>query len=121
MKKLIPLIILLLLFTTSCSKNEEPKEIKYQTINQEEAVTKIDNGALLIDVREPIEHQLNKIEGSINIPLASINEITTKYPNKEQIIIVYCESGGRSKTAVEKLIALGYINIYDLGSIHNWK
>ena len=42
-------------------------------------------------------------------------------PNKDQLIMVYCRSGRRSKEAAEKLIKLGYMNIVEFGGILDWK
>jgi len=44
----------------------------------------------------------------------------TELPDKEQMIMVYCRSGNRSRQASEKLAALGYTNVYEFGGINSW-
>ena len=41
-------------------------------------------------------------------------------PDKDQLILVYCRSGNRSKQASEKLVKLGYTNIVEIGGINSW-
>lgn len=91
-------------------RNIEPDDINY---NQMQAL--IRNGAILIDVRSPQEYKEGHISGAICIPEYNIQrEIKTKIPNIEQQIIVYCDIGGRSKTAQRKLKRMGYKEVYNL-------
>lgn len=96
---------------------------QYKQINLNELKEKLKSPqTILIDVREDFEFALETIPGAINIP---VNEILHQVPkasnqNQEQII-VFCRSGARSRTAYEYLKQLGYKNIYDFGSIDNWK
>ena len=70
---------------------------------------------VLIDVRTKDEFMYNHLDGAINIPLQDINKKIERFvPNKKSVIILYCEYGGRSKKALNKLNKLGYINIYNL-------
>lgn len=89
----------------------------YKTITPDETFNEITK-AKIIDVRSKEEYNLGHIESSINIPLDKIETINY---NKNEKIIVYCASGNRSKTAANKLIEMGYTNIYDMGGINNWK
>ena len=73
------------------------------------------NGAQIVDVRSSREYSEGHIEGSINIPDYEINKKFKKFfTNYNQIIILYCSSGNRSKNACKKLIKKGYTNIYNL-------
>ena len=57
----------------------------------------------------------------MNIPNESIGtEEIPALPDKNQLILVYCRSGNRSKQASEKLAALGYTNIVEFGGINSW-
>lgn len=113
MKKLFIFIILFLL--VGCSSNEDSNGL----ISYMDAKEKIINeGAILVDVRTEDEYNSNHIGGAINIPLDSISAVSL---SKDNPIIVYCKSGNRSSQALEKLEALGYSNVYDLGSIDNWE
>ena len=116
MKKL--LIVLLSAFLLVGCESSSNKVGVYQTITQTEAESKIQKeNAVLIDVRTESEYEDSHIDGSVNIPL---NEIETISYDKNTVIIVYCRSGGRSKTAAETLIENGYTNVYDFGGISNW-
>ena len=73
------------------------------------------NGAKIVDVRSNREYLEGHIEGSINIPDYEINKKFEKiFTDHNQIIILYCSSGNRSKNACKKLIKKGYSNIYNL-------
>ena len=116
MKKVI--IILLFVLLSGCS-SDNGDLISY--IDAKEKI--INNGAVLIDVRTSDEYNSDHIQGAVNIDvndmdLDSIEEVISNYDTE---IIVYCESGNRSSEAVKILNDLGYNNVYDLGSIDNWK
>ena len=69
----------------------------------------------------PAEVAERHIPGAINIPNETIStEEIPELPNKDQLILVYCRSGNRSKQASEKLVALGYTNIVEFGGINDW-
>ena len=130
MKKIIASVLFLMIFLSGCSisennnKGEASENNKYKTISQEEAKRIMDEeeGYLILDVRTEEEYKEGHIPNAINIPNEIISENTTTILNdKEQIILVYCRSGRRSKEASEKLIKLGYNNIYDFGGLNTWK
>ncbi len=73
-------------------------------------------GAILIDVRDPIEYQKSHLNGAFNIPSARILEGLRGYP-KDTLIILYCSTGKRSRTASQLLLSMGYTNVYDLGKV----
>ena len=79
-------------------------------------------GAKIIDVRSSQEYNEGHIAGAINIPYYEINRNIDKIINdKNKEIVLYCESGSRSKQAYKKLIKLNYKNVYNLiGGIENW-
>lgn len=99
------------------------KIINYQKITKDEAVRLInEEKAILLDVRTEAEYQERHLDNSILLPLASIKaKVAEKILDKEQIIIVYCRSGNRSKQAAKILLELGYQRVYDLGSIDNYQ
>ena len=77
--------------------------------------------AVLLDVREQEEYQKGHIHKSICIPLIQLSDETGKLMlDKEDSIIVCCQSGNRSRQGAEVLKLLGYENVYDLGGIENW-
>lgn len=68
---------------------------------------------VLIDVREPFEHEHFNIGGE-NIPLASLVAGTGHIP-ADQVIVLYCAKGIRSVIGAQKLAAKGYTQLYNLG------
>ena len=82
--------------------------------------TEVPQNAVLLDVRTEAEFAERHIPGSILIPHDKINsEISGKVPDKDTPIAVFCRSGRRSAIAKEKLEALGYNNVYNLGSLED--
>lgn len=76
---------------------------------------------MLQDVRTEEEYCENHIPDAINIPNETIGSGEIKeLPDKDQLILVYCRSGNRSKQAAEKLTELGYTNIVEFGGINDW-
>ena len=104
----------------NCNKIEncECKNL-YQTVNYDQAKQLIyDGNTLLVDVRSIYEYNAKHINGAISAPLEEIENIDFA---KNINLIVYCRSGSRSREAALKLLELGYVNVYDLGSIDNWQ
>jgi len=80
-----------------------------------------ENDYIILDVRTPEEFAEKHIPDAINIPNETIGtEEIPELPDKEQLILVYCRSGNRSKQASEKLVRLGYTNIVEFGGINDW-
>ena len=78
-------------------------------------------GYIILDVREQEEFDQGHIPGAILIPYTQIEEMAPQMlPDKEQLILVYCRSGRRSKIAAEALVELGYTNIREFGGILDW-
>lgn len=120
MKRIIP-ILLLAVFLGGCA--EDTGESGYRQISMDEAVTIMEeeNGYIILDVRTPEEFGDKHIPGALNIPNEVIGtEEIPELPDKDQLILVYCRSGNRSKKASEKLAALGYTNIVEFGGIKDW-
>ena len=86
------------------------------------AIRLLDAGkAVAVDVREPDEYAVGHIPGAKLLPLGEVNRRAAEVrPEKEATWLVYCRTGRRSAEAVQKLDALGYSNLYDLGGILSW-
>ena len=86
------------------------------------AIRLLDTGkAQAVDVREPDEYAVGHIPGAKLLPLEQVNaQAAEVMPDKNAAWVVYCRTGRRSADAVQKLDALGYTNIYDLGGILSW-
>ncbi len=84
-------------------------------INMKQLEEFIKQGAILIDVRSPQEYKEGHLDGAICIPTYEIEmQIQNEIKNKEEKIVLYCDSGMRSKRAQKKLQKMGYINVYNL-------
>ena len=116
------IVIIFLVYNTTTTGPE--KSLGYKTITSEDAKIELDNdnSIILIDVRTQPEYNEGHIENSILIPLDELeSRIINVVKDKNTKLFVYCKSGGRSKTASNLLIDLGYTNVYDLGGILDWK
>jgi len=86
-------------------------------ISAKDAVEKLKNGALVIDVRSAGEFSSGHLAKAINIPL---DEIETALPkrvkDRNQVLLLHCASGMRSGMAKGKLKSMGYSNAFNLGS-----
>ncbi|MCM1180861.1 MAG: rhodanese-like domain-containing protein [Clostridium sp.] len=75
----------------------------------------------IVDVRTREEFDAGHIEDAINVPNETIGSKSLReLPDKNQVLILCCRSGNRSEEAADKLIHLGYTNVYDIGSLKNW-
>ena len=95
----------------------------YKQISQEEAkkMMEADDGHVIVDVRRIDEFNEGHIPGAICIPNESIaDKRPAELPELDQVILVYCRSGRRSKEAAQKLFDMGYANIYEFGGIMDW-
>ncbi len=120
-KTLLSILILFMIAVMTGCRNKE--QITYKQISQEEAVEMMakDDGHVIVDVRRMDEYIEGHIPGAICIPNENIDqEKPEKLPDTDQIILVYCRSGNRSKQAAEKLAAMGYRNVYEFGGIITW-
>ena len=120
MKKIIPFLMALLLLAGCGAQSEEST---YRQINAEEAATMMEEESsyIILDVRTTEEYSEKHIPGAINIPNETIGaEDIPELPDKEQLILVYCRSGNRSKQASQKLADLGYTNVVEFGGIQDW-
>ena len=123
MKNYLPLFLSLFLLA-GCAAPAEEKEIQtYRQITMDEAVELMEeeDGYIILDVRTPEEFREKHIPGAINIPNETIGTAELpELPDKDQLILVYCRSGNRSKQASQKLVDLGYTNIVEFGGIIDW-
>ena len=82
-------------------------------IKREDIENYIKMGATIVDVRSPQEYRERHIDGAINLPEYNIRRnVQNILPDKNQLIILYCSVGERSKMAQNKLKRLGYTNVY---------
>ena len=127
MKKILAILILIITCTAilyGCTSGGENKmENSYEQITPAKAKEIMDNenGYVILDVRTQEEYDEAHIDGAILIPdyeIAAKAESILK--DKNQLILVYCRSGRRSKNAADKLVSLGYTNVKEFGGIIDW-
>ena len=121
MKRLL-VILLLALLLTACAQ-EKTQEAVYMNITAQEAKEIMDTqeGYIILDVREQDEFDQGHIPGAILIPYTQIEmKADVMLQDLDQLILVYCRSGRRSKIAAEALVELGYTNIKEFGGILDW-
>jgi len=79
------------------------------------------NGSIvLVDVREPFEYDIARIEGAKLVPLRELSASLEEIPREEEVVVM-CKSGARSAKAVEFLREAGFERVFNLtGGIDAW-
>ena len=120
------LLLFLIVSLAGCGSREEDAEntASYQQITAEEAKAMMEEqpDAVILDVREQDEYDAGHIPGAVLLPVGTIDEETaaSAIPENDTVVLVYCRSGNRSKTASQSLVDLGYTQIYEFGGIQDW-
>ena len=84
-------------------------------ITIEELKNKVLQGAILVDVRSNQEYREGHLQGAINIPDFEVfNRVKKEIPKKNQLIVLYCQYGGRSRNTMLLMNKMGYTNVYNL-------
>ncbi len=126
MKKVFILLIsaLLIFSLAACTMPWDKNSDGYKQISYEEAKKIMDEekDIIILDVRTQEEFEGGYIKGAVLFPSQEVNEKTVdeKLPDKDQKILIYCSSGGRSKKVAQQLVDMGYTNIYEFGGINSW-
>lgn len=128
MKKLLLVILAVLVAAgaAGCGQAENTPEVykmTYKSISAEEAKQIMDEqeGYLIVDVRRADEYAEGHVPGAILVPNETIREKAEEcLPDKDQVLLVYCRSGRRSKEASAVLAELGYSNVLEFGGIIDW-
>ena len=118
-------ILLAVLLLAGCGQGtkETMQEAVYVNITAEQAKEIMDTqeGYIILDTRTQGEYDESRIPGAILIPHDEIlAKAESQLPDKNQLILVYCRSGRRSKLAAEDFVKLGYTNIKEFGGIIDW-
>ena len=122
MKRIFVFVMAMAVLFCGCA-NAPVEENTYVQITQEAAKEMIDTQEVVIlDVREQYEYDELHILNAVLLPLGSISEESAAavIPAKDSVVLVYCRSGNRSKQASEKLVDLGYTQVFEFGGINTW-
>ena len=117
-------MLLTLALPVGCVGCSDGGSASYDQISGAEAKALMDSesGYIIIDARTQEEYDQGHIPGAILIPEYEIADRAAKeLPDKDQLILVYCRSGRRSKIAAEELVKLGYTNVKEFGGIIDWE
>ena len=123
MKKLILLLLAVMLLTACGQDKENDHGAVYVNITAEEAkqIMDTEEGYIILDVRTQEEYDEGHIPGATQISHEEIAEKADEVlTDRDQLILVYCRNGRRSKIAAEALVELGYTNIKEFGGIIDW-
>lgn len=91
------------------------KQMSY--ISPDNARTYLQQGALVVDVREPGEYRGGHLPQAVNIPLGELRSSLPRHvADKNQVLLLHCLSGTRSGIAKRQLKGMGYQNVFNLGS-----
>ena len=123
LKHITVLLAAVLLCGCQAKNTEDDMKKTYTRIDQTEAAAMMErnDGHIIVDVRRQDEYDAGHIPGAVCIPNESIPPAPELLCDKDQIILVYCRSGRRSKEAAQKLADLGYSNVYEFGGIIDWE
>ena len=118
------LLLVMLLALGGCGTASQESTAGYQQISAEEAKKMIDelDDEIILDVREQDEYDEKHIKDAVILSVGMIDADTAEgiIPEKDSVVLVYCRSGNRSKTAAAALAELGYTQVYEFGGIKDW-
>ena len=136
MKKTLIFISIFMIMLVSCSGKKHIKvandiydaggaPMTYKMVSMEEGleIAKNNPDAIIVDVRRDDEYKAGHIPGAVLLTMETITAETAAkvLPDKNQMILIYCRSGRRSKIAAQNLLDLGYTNLIEFGGILDYK
>ena len=118
----VSVALMLVSLLVGCSGGDSKNAYEQITPAEAKALMDSEQNYIILDVRTPEEFAAGHIAGAILIPDYEIGEKAESIlTDKDQLILVYCRSGRRSKNAANELATLGYTNIKEFGGINDWK
>lgn len=100
-----------------------PMTYKMVSMSEGIEIAKNNPDAIIVDVRHDDEYKAGHIPGAVLLTMETITEETAAkvLPDKNQMILIYCRSGRRSKISAQTLLELGYTNLIEFGGILDYK
>ena len=100
-----------------------PKTFKMVSMAEGIEIAKKNPDAIIVDVRRDDEYKAGHIPGAVLLTMETITAETAAkvLPDKDQMILIYCRSGRRSKISAQTLLELGYTNLIEFGGILDYK
>ena len=124
MKKWLCVMLAMLLLTACGQQSKETQEANYMmniTAQEAKEIMDTQEGYVILDTRTQEEYDQGHIPGAVLLPYDEVlQKAETILTDKNQLILVYCRSGRRSKLAANDLVKLGYTNIKEFGGIIDW-
>ena len=116
-----------MMILASCAGKNKKKDVSvnFKMVSMAEGIefAKKNLDAIIVDVRREDEYKVGHIPGAVLLTMETITAETAEkvLPDKNQMILIYCRSGRRSKIAAQNLLDLGYTNIIEFGGILDYK
>ena len=123
MRRIIPFFLVMLMLSGCGAAASSSGKSGYRQITAKQAaeLMETETDYIILDVRTQEEYEDKHIPDAVCIPNETIGSAEIpELPDKDQLILVYCRSGNRSKQAAGKLVSLGYTNIVEFGGINSW-
>ena len=121
MKYMLPLVLAAVMLAGCTAVPAQKPEYRQITMDEAISIMASEKDYIILDVRRQDEYDAKHIPGAVLVPNESIGtQPPAELPDKDQLILVYCRSGNRSKQAAQKLADMGYTNIIEFGGINDW-
>lgn len=121
MKKLLPVVTLMILIAALCTTGCDQNSYAHLTHDEARKMIKEKPNVILLDVRKPEEYKKKHIPNAVLLPIEELREGNfVALPDKDATIIIYCWTGRRAEDAAEILVENGYTNVYEMGGIVDW-
>ncbi len=114
-------MILLLLAAAGCAAGADTASYRRVSAQEAKEIMDTEEDYVILDVRTYEEYAQGHIPGAVLLSHDTVaDQAEEKFPDKEQLILVYCRSGNRSRVAAQALAELGYTNVIEFGGITDW-
>lgn len=123
-KTIFAVLCFIIVISIGCSQTVKtvPSAAECKKISALEAKAAMDSeDCIILDVRSQGDYEKEHIGNAVLLPRTEIEaDAESIIPDKDAKILIYCKTGLNSALAAEKLIEMGYTNVYDFGGIDDW-